>query len=832
MKMIFKIARTELRNLFYSPVAWFLSIAFMVQCAVFYSGAVEGTARWQDVLMRNNPKFRDWGSSLTKAIFLNPDGIFVSALQNLFLYVPLLTMGLISREINNGTIKLLYSSPVKVREIVWGKYLAVMIYNLALVSIVGIFMVSAAFHIQSVAYGLLFSAALGFYLMTCAFTAIGIFMSSLTTYQIVSAIGSFIVLFILGRIGNLWQRIDFVRDLTYFLSLQDRTVKMLVGLITTKDVIYFILVVYMFLAFTYFRLKGGRESRPWYIKAGRYVMVFALVLLVGYVSSRQRLVGYWDTTAGKVNTIHERTQKIVKELGDDPLEVTLYTNLLGAGANMGFPEGRNNYLSALWEQYARFKPDIKYNYVYYYDYDGTSDDRALYKTFPGKNVKEIAGQMAGAYELNLSMFESPEEFGRKAELRPENHRVFMQVTYKGRTTFLRTFNDELFWPDEQQVGAAFKRLLQAQIPKVYYITGNLERSIYKRGEREFFVHSIFKENRIALINQGFDADTVSLDAHDIPADASILVLADPKTTLSATTQHKIQEYAEKGGNLLVLGEPGKQAMLNPLLQQWGVQLMNGTLVEPTKDEMPHMVKPYLTDAALDLAEEIMFLEYKKFHALHDYDDTLKWLMPGATALSYTPGGVFTVKPLLMTVGDRTWIKAGPLVVDSAEIVYSPQEGDIKGTLIGGTGSAGGAGGLTLSVSLTGVQVQSQAGRRITDSANSAENAHRPHATDSKGFPTALSLTRQINGREQRIVIMGDADCLSTLRSGGSIITRGIFSWLNYNKFPVYTPRADPKDSLLLIGPGTAKVLKIVYVWILPGLVLLMGTVLLIRRKRK
>jgi ABC-2 type transport system permease protein len=852
MKMILKIARNELRNLFYSPVAWFLSIAFMVQCAVFYTGMMDMLSRWQDMAVRNNPKFRGFGNSITKAVFLNGDGIFANVLQNLFLYVPLLTMGLISREINNGTIRLLYSSPVKVREIIWGKYLAIMFYNLVLVSILGIFMVSAAFHVQSIDYGLLFSAALGFYLMTCAFTAIGIFLSSLTTYQIVSAIGSFVVLFILGRIGDLWQRIDFVRDLTYFLSLQGRTVKMLKGLITTKDVIYFVLVVYMFLAFTYLRLKGGRESRPWYIKTGQYLTVFASVLLIGYISSRQRLIGYWDTTAGNDNTIHERTQKIVKELGDDPLEVTLYTNLLGGAAGSGFPEGRNNYLSALWEQYARFKPDIEYNYVYYYDYDSTSDNSSLYRQFPGKSLKQIAEQVAGVYELNPSMFETPEEFRRKPELRPESQRVFLQVTYKGRSTFLRTFDDDLFWPDEQQVAAAFKRLLQSQLPKVYYIIGNLERSIYKRGEREYFRHSIDKLSRFSLINQGFDADTVSLDTHEIPADAAIVVLADPKTTLSATTQRKIQEYVDKGGNLLVLGEPGKQAMLNPVLQPWGVQLMNGTLVEPTKDEMPNMVKPYLTDAALDMAEEWMFLGMKKRHALHDYDDSLNWLMPGVTALSYTPGGPFMVTPLLLTVGQRSWLKAGPLVVDSADVVYSPQDGDSKGAATIMTGTMTGTisfGNGAMTVPLDGQVVRlggqivtvKKAGRRVTDSARIADSArsadsagvaHRSQAADRKGFPTVLALTREVNGKEQRIIVCGDADWMSTLRIGPAALYRSMFSWLDYNKFPIYTPRPGPKDDKVLIRPGTAKVLNIVYVWILPGLVLLMGTVLLIRRKRK
>ena len=37
MKLTFKIAKAELRNLFYSPIAWFLTIAFMVECALSYT---------------------------------------------------------------------------------------------------------------------------------------------------------------------------------------------------------------------------------------------------------------------------------------------------------------------------------------------------------------------------------------------------------------------------------------------------------------------------------------------------------------------------------------------------------------------------------------------------------------------------------------------------------------------------------------------------------------------------------------------------------------------------------------------------------------------------
>ena len=375
MKLIYKIARAELRNLFYSPVAWFLGIAFLVQCAFFYTSAIGALAKTQESLIKHSKGFDGFGMSLTRSIFLNRDGIFVNVMNNLYLFLPLLTMGVISREINNGTIRLLNSSPIKTRHIVLGKYFAIMLYNLLLLGIVGIFMVAGLFSISQVDTGLVLSALLGFYLLTCAFSAIGIYMSSLTTYQIVSAIATFLVFFVLTRIGSLWQQYDFVRDLTYFLSMNGRTNKMVAGLITTKDVIYFLLIIGMFLSFTLFRVKGSMESIPWYKKTGRYMLVIIVVLGLGYVSSLPAYIGYWDTTRNNVNTIHPNTQKVITDFEKgEPLEVVLYTNILHRQSynRGGKVEKRNEYKWDLWERYLRFKSDIKFSYVNYYDVQNLS----------------------------------------------------------------------------------------------------------------------------------------------------------------------------------------------------------------------------------------------------------------------------------------------------------------------------------------------------------------------------------------------------------------------------------------------------------------------------
>src|SRR6187402_978861 len=137
MKTILRVAKTELRTLFYSPIAWFLMIVFFIQCGLKYMGSIKGIARTQELGgMEINLL-----NTLTAGIFTGFSGLFPTVIQVLYLYIPLLTMSLISRETGSGTIKLLYSSPVKVREIVLGKYFAMMVYSLLLAAIVGIFVI-------------------------------------------------------------------------------------------------------------------------------------------------------------------------------------------------------------------------------------------------------------------------------------------------------------------------------------------------------------------------------------------------------------------------------------------------------------------------------------------------------------------------------------------------------------------------------------------------------------------------------------------------------------------------------------------------------------------
>jgi gliding motility-associated transport system permease protein/gliding motility-associatede transport system auxiliary component len=841
MKLIFKIAKNELRNMFYSPVAWFLILVFLVICGFTYSNYVFGISKLYEGFYKNFPAgmvSNLLDNSMSDNIRNN---LFDFILQYLYLFVPLLTMSIISREYNTGTIRLLYTSPVKLRQVVFGKYLAIMIFNLIFVFILCIFYVSMIFDVKSPVYGPFFSATLGMYLLLCAFTAIGFFMSSLTTYQTISAIASFTILFALTYIGGLWQQYPFVRDLTYFLSINNRIEKMLAGLIRTKDILYYLVIIYMFVAFTLLKLDAQRRSRPWYIQAARYMAISISGLLIGYIGSRPRLTGYLDLTPLQVNTIRPETQQNLRALDDSELDVTVYCNLFKSLPGHSFMQGGwfvrptdyNTFLDG-WESYIRFRPDIKFKYEYYY-YASPSEAQELYHRFPGKTLQQIVGIGAKLMMMDSAIFKSPQEIRiENKDLDRIGYNPVIQLQYKGRKAFFfmlppyghSTRNGDA---EEPMMNAALKRLSGAKMPKLAFVTGELERNILKSGEREY-------RNQIYnMVPLGFDYTMVNLARQDsasalsillakdttidkttrvdkvsigdstgsalnsfvsngaISSDVTTVVLADPKVEFTPVALSKLKNYLDNGGNMLILGEPKKQQILNPLLRQLGVQLMPGQLVQPSTNETPEKVKSYQTPLYWDLAKKYGLRLNKEIWARDGYDyfeNIFSQVMRSVVPISYTRDSGFriqllmTTKPINKANGNPPWLKTGKLVLDSVAPVFNAQEGD----------------------------------------------------TRQDSFATVIQLTRQIKGKEQRIILCGDADFIS---NGNGLATDNsyveLYSWLNDNRFPVYAkPLLShfPPDNTLIIGPKRAFVQKIVYSWVLPAILLLLASVILLRRKRK
>lgn len=331
-------------------------------------------------------------------------GLYTEMQNYLYLYVPLLTMGLISREINSGSIKLLLSSPIKIKEIVLGKYLAIAAYCLLFVGILGLQVVISYFSVENLDLKFAISGLIGLYLLVCTYAAIGLFMSCLTSYQVVAAISTLVVLAGLNFIGKLWQDVEYVKDITYFLSIAGRANEMLEGLIISKDVLYFILVSSLFIGLSIYKLQTGRDAQPASQRVLKYTLLITVVLALGYVTSRASLTFYEDMTRNKDRTLTKTSLDIVNKI-EGPVKLTTYVNLLDINYYMAMPYSQNQDISS-FENYTRFVPQMQMEYVYYYD---TSNNEALYAQNPGLNDKQLAEKLIETQNVKLKKLYSPEE---------------------------------------------------------------------------------------------------------------------------------------------------------------------------------------------------------------------------------------------------------------------------------------------------------------------------------------------------------------------------------------------------------------------------------------
>jgi ABC-2 type transport system permease protein len=244
--MIMTIAMRELRSLFLSPLAWsMLAVAqliiawsFFTQIDFFFS------IQQQLATMPNPPGVTD--------LVVMPT--FESASIILLMVTPLLTMRLISEERRNGSIALLLSSPVSMTQIVLGKFVGIVIFMLIMVAMISLMPLSLLMGTE-LDLGKLAAGVFALILLLAAFSAAGLYLSSLTVNPVVAAISTFGLLLLLWIINS---NSGGSASVLSQLSLLGHFAPMLRGLINSADIAYFVLFIAAFLLLTIRQLDSQR----------------------------------------------------------------------------------------------------------------------------------------------------------------------------------------------------------------------------------------------------------------------------------------------------------------------------------------------------------------------------------------------------------------------------------------------------------------------------------------------------------------------------------------------------------------------------------------------
>ena len=226
----------EMKSYFNSPMAYIFLVVFAVITGYFFTRT-----------------FFLFNQSNMRALFN------IIPLVYLF-FIPAVTMGLIAREKNLGTMEVMSTLPLKDIEFVAGKFLAALSLVLTglVISLVHFFTLMQVG--TNIDYGAVFTGYLGLALVGAVYCSVGTFASSLTDNQVVAfIIGIFIVLIFFLMDKMLMFVPISLTGIIQYLSVDYHLSNISRGVIDSRNLVYFGSVVGLFLFMTVRIL----ETRRW-----------------------------------------------------------------------------------------------------------------------------------------------------------------------------------------------------------------------------------------------------------------------------------------------------------------------------------------------------------------------------------------------------------------------------------------------------------------------------------------------------------------------------------------------------------------------------------------
>jgi len=340
--------------------------------------------------------------------------------------------------------------------------------------------------------------------------------------------------------------------------------------------------------------------------------------------------------------------------------------------------------------------------------------------------------------------------------------------------------------DEESLTNAISRLLRTEVKKAYFLKGHGELSPASTDPVGF---SIAKEN---IEKQNYKTeDVVLMQTPEVPQDATILIIAGPKTDLMDSELEQIRNYLKRGGGLFVLLNPFQSPKLCSFLKDYGFI---------TAD-----------DIVVDRMSRVLGGDY---------------LMPVITTYMQFPiTKNFTVASFFPEVRSVQASKeAGPNVVVqdlamTSQVSWTINEEQLKSTNANFDEKTGAKG--PISVMAVSTYTPPETGSQVSKDTSQAGN--KPEAADK----SSADEKSDKKPKKARIVVIGSSQVASNkffrLQGNGDLFMNTV-SWLaedeNLIAIRPKSPRSQPlflqgRDALLVL---VVPVVLIPLAWIVAGLV--------------
>lgn len=337
------------------------------------------------------------------------------------------------------------------------------------------------------------------------------------------------------------------------------------------------------------------------------------------------------------------------------------------------------------------------------------------------------------------------------------------------------YDDMYRYPSESEISAALKTLVKKR-PLVAFVTGHNERNVDLDGDINYRKFTKILTQRESLVNQGFNPISLAIGNGTIPEDVDILVIADPQSPYLPQELAAISRFIARGGNLIIAGEPRRSHIVNEILIQLGVRMMPGTLVHPTESNRSDLLFVPITSQSDSISSKM-----GEIAALGG-----KIAMPSVGGLEIIGNSGYRVTALAETQATGYWNELQTTNFSVETPSFNPPTGEIESAI-----------------------------------------------------PTILALSKEVGEKGQKIIIMGDADCISNaelsmnrdIRSANWSFIMNAFKWLANDEFPVNIDRPSTTDDKIKITPNLNSVISIVMKWGIPGGLLLLAIIVWLKRRR-
>ncbi|WP_417213671.1 gliding motility-associated ABC transporter substrate-binding protein GldG [Bizionia sp.] len=252
--------------------------------------------------------------------FADLSSFFLLAPWILLFLIPAVTMRSFSDEKKQGTLELLVTKPISLFKIVLGKYLGafILIILALLPTLLYVYTVYQLGNpVGNIDFGSTFGSYIGLLFLAAAYTAIGVFASSLTDNQIVAFISAVFLCFFfyIGLEGIA----DFVSSsFIDQLGMSAHYKSISRGVIDTRDLLYFISIILVFLVFTVRFIT----TQPFHKKELTTLVLLPLGLLVLNIFTHN-FYERFDLTKDQRYTLSQASRSIIESV-ESPIIIDVF----------------------------------------------------------------------------------------------------------------------------------------------------------------------------------------------------------------------------------------------------------------------------------------------------------------------------------------------------------------------------------------------------------------------------------------------------------------------------------------------------------------------------